>query len=257
MKNFTFKIAILFCLFCLPLCGYSQYAYSTVEQVTTPLITPGTVNCPVVRLLVVVGTTPIQCDSIVFFTTGTNNLYDIQNAKLWYSDSSTTFTLYQVSSTIVAPYVRLSFFPAANFYLNPGSNYFWLTYDIKPSAPACDTIDGASYFVYPIGMAPQVPIITNPAGYGLIAPCATGINDINVDNTATIFPNPITDKLNITVNNNALAEVTLSDIASRKILQQHFTKAITLNTSSLAKGLYFYEIRNNKGVIKQGKLVKQ
>ena len=46
------------------------------------------------------------------------------------------------------------------------------------------------------------------------------------------------------------------DIASRKLLQQKFTNAVSLNTEQLAKGVYLYEVRNKNGVIKKGKVVK-
>lgn len=73
----------------------------------------------------------------------------------------------------------------------------------------------------------------------------------------SIFPNPFTNKLNITTNNNQLSQVTIYDITSRKLLQQSFTNSITLNTEQLVKGIYIYEVRNKDAVIKKGKVVKE
>jgi len=40
-------------------------------------------------------------------------------------------------------------------------------------------------------------------------------------------------------------------------LQQAFTSSTELNTEQLADGIYFYEIRNSKGTLTTGKVVKQ
>ncbi|MEO5569903.1 MAG: T9SS type A sorting domain-containing protein [Bacteroidia bacterium] len=73
----------------------------------------------------------------------------------------------------------------------------------------------------------------------------------------SISPNPVTEKLNVNVNNNELSEIILYDITGRKLLQQKFLNSITLNTKQLAKGIYLYEVRNKNGVIKKGKVVKE
>ncbi len=76
-------------------------------------------------------------------------------------------------------------------------------------------------------------------------------------NNSLPFPNPFVDKLNITIMENESSEIILYDISSRKILQQKFTNTISLNTSQLANGLYIYEIRNNNGEVRKGKVIKQ
>ena len=87
----------------------------------------------------------------------------------------------------------------------------------------------------------------------------TSINDIPSGSLRElkIFPNPFSDNLNITTNDEELLEVNLYDILSRSVLQQKFTSSISLNTFQLAKGIYIYEVRNKNGVIKAGKVVKQ
>jgi len=86
---------------------------------------------------------------------------------------------------------------------------------------------------------------------------ALNINEQNQQKYFSLFPNPFSDQLNFTVNNNELSEIILYDIASRKLLHKKFTSAISLNTEQLAKGIYIYEVRNKNGVIKQGKVVKE
>ena len=63
--------------------------------------------------------------------------------------------------------------------------------------------------------------------------------------------------LNIQTSGNALVEIILYDIASRKLLQQKFNNSVSLDTEQLSKGIYLYELRNKNGVIKKGKVVKE
>ncbi len=75
--------------------------------------------------------------------------------------------------------------------------------------------------------------------------------------TITLYPNPATSTLVIKMNKEELAEVTLYDITSRKLLQQSFTGSTTLTIESLAKGIYLYEIKTKDGLLKNGKVVKE
>jgi type IX secretion system substrate protein len=84
----------------------------------------------------------------------------------------------------------------------------------------------------------------------------TGINEQSESNSINIFPNPIENKLSLTISNNELCEISLYDIASRKVMQKQFTNSVSLNTEQLAKGLYLYEVKSKSGVIKKGKIVK-
>ncbi|HLG02969.1 MAG TPA: T9SS type A sorting domain-containing protein [Bacteroidia bacterium] len=84
----------------------------------------------------------------------------------------------------------------------------------------------------------------------------TKINEVDNNLSFSIYPNPLTDILNIKLNNFTTAEIILYDIASRKLLQQQFTNFISLNTEHLAKGIYIYEVRDKNGVCKKGKVVK-
>ena len=72
----------------------------------------------------------------------------------------------------------------------------------------------------------------------------------------TVYPNPFNDKIEVANENNIQSEIILFDITSRKILQQKFTNAVSINTSQLAKGLYLYEVRDKNGLYKKGRVVK-
>ncbi len=77
-------------------------------------------------------------------------------------------------------------------------------------------------------------------------------DNVNVE----IYPNPVTDKINITAKRNERIEFVLYDVTGRRTIQQSFIKSTSLNTEQLAKGIYLYEVRNKNGVIKKGKVVK-
>lgn len=84
----------------------------------------------------------------------------------------------------------------------------------------------------------------------------TGINEYKNDEL-TIYPNPVTGTLTVVLDNNEISEIILYDSASGKLFQQKFINSVSLNTENLAKGIYFYEVRNKSGVIKKNKLVKE
>ena len=86
---------------------------------------------------------------------------------------------------------------------------------------------------------------------------AVGINQIIDDNgKPVIYPNPFSSRLNFETEKNEFSEVILYDIASRKLLQQTFTNSISINTEQLEKGIYIYEVRDKKGGVEKGKVVK-
>ena len=88
----------------------------------------------------------------------------------------------------------------------------------------------------------------------ILTPC-TGIEEQNLNSNIKIYPNPLSDILNIKAW--GFSEIILYDVAARKLLQQKFTNSTTVNTEQLAKGLYLYEVRNKNGLCKKGKVVKE
>ena len=84
-----------------------------------------------------------------------------------------------------------------------------------------------------------------------------GITNYNTENNIKVFPNPVTDKLNVQANNYEPTEIILYDLSSRRLLAQTFISATTINTEQLATGMYLYTIQNKNGIIKTGKVVKQ
>ena len=85
----------------------------------------------------------------------------------------------------------------------------------------------------------------------------TSISEEKLNQSTTISPNPFSDNITITTKTNQPLEITLYDLTSRALLKQTFTNTTTINASQLASGIYLYQVRNNKGIIKNGKVVKE
>ncbi len=102
---------------------------------------------------------------------------------------------------------------------------------------------------------------TTSYSFNTLFPCdyrlTTGINESENTFGLSLFPNPVTNKLTITIDNYEPTEIILYDLASRKLLQQTFINSTIINTEQLAKGMYLYEVRNRTGIIKNGKVIKE
>lgn len=84
-----------------------------------------------------------------------------------------------------------------------------------------------------------------------------GINDpIVSSNTIQISPNPFTNEITVSNTENEPCEITIYDITSRKMAQKKFSNTTTINTSQLGKGIYIYEVRNQKIILQKGKIIK-
>jgi len=131
-----------------------------------------------------------------------------------------------------------------------------------------DTINPTTLAIYPVQDAPFVNAlflnfvgdtisctVSNP-GYTRNILCATAVNEIKVEDNTSLFPNPFTDKLTISVGSNESIEITIYDLASRKLMQKELTNTITLDTRQFAKGIYVYELKNKNTVFKKGKVLK-
>lgn len=71
------------------------------------------------------------------------------------------------------------------------------------------------------------------------------------------FPNPFSNQITFTSSEKVPTTVSLYNSLGQPVLQQTFTNSTTINTEQLAHGMYFYRWRNDKGVLKTGKVVKQ
>lgn len=85
----------------------------------------------------------------------------------------------------------------------------------------------------------------------------TGVGNTSIENSISIFPNPFSNQLTFNLTDNEQTTVSLYDCVGRQVLQHTFTNSTTLNTDQLADGIYFYELHNDNGAVKNGKILKQ
>ncbi len=138
------------------------YVSSTVTQNTNSTYI-GSSNQPVIGLQVVTSgvTSPLLLTSISINTTGTTNLADITNAKIYYTGNTSTFSaIGQFGSTVATP--SASFDINGTQALATGINYFWLTYDMSVSAAGGNFIDGECTSIT-VGSV-CTPTVTAPSG---------------------------------------------------------------------------------------------
>lgn len=75
--------------------------------------------------------------------------------------------------------------------------------------------------------------------------------------TIKIYPNPFSTQLTFQISTNQQTTISVYNFLGQQVIQQTFTGSTAINTEQLANGIYFYELRNGKGIIKTGKIVKQ
>jgi hypothetical protein len=138
--------------------------------------------------------TALKLDSLLFNTNGTTNVLDIDDAKVYYTGGSNLYDTTYVSpfpatagtedypsrrygQTIAVPGTNLDFVngAASCFVLEYDTTYFWLAYDVKPTATGGNFVDadfrGAAVGGTP-GACPSpggtgVPVIPGPGGFSI------------------------------------------------------------------------------------------
>jgi hypothetical protein len=148
------------------------YSSSTVAQPNTQ----GTTDNDIVQVQVVVtGTcTPFSLTQLSFNTdggngTGTNNpLTNVSAARVYYTGTVNSFSPANLFGSLTSP--NGAFTLNGSQVLSAGTNYFWLVYDLKPTATPGDRLDAqCSSMVISGGVGTKVPTLLNPVGSRLIS----------------------------------------------------------------------------------------
>jgi hypothetical protein len=84
----------------------------------------------------------------------------------------------------------------------------------------------------------------------------TGIESIDNYSFYSLFPNPFSTQLNFQLSDSEQTTVTLYDFFGRQIMQQKVSNSAIIITEQLPSGIYIYELRNDKGTFKNGKIIK-
>ena len=127
----------------------------------------GATNNAVIQVQVVVtgSTSPFNVTNLALSTTGcTNPSTDLTNAKVFFTGGSNVFSsATQFGTTVVSPNGAYSATGAAT--LVEGTNYFWITYDIKATATLGNLLKGCCTQITGSGtMGVRTPTVTCPTG---------------------------------------------------------------------------------------------
>jgi len=158
---------------------------STTYQVSG-YVMPAETNAPVIALGIFTdgNNNPLVVNSITFTTTGTTNTADLTNAKVFYTTTPIFSNANQFGSTISNPSGTLNF--TGSQTLAVGNNYFWLAYDISPSATLYNVVDGTCTGFSTTEPNTYTPTITDPAGNLPIRAPLSGTYTINSANPTNV-----------------------------------------------------------------------
>lgn len=113
----------------------------TVSHPTAEVVLPGSENAIILKIEIET-TIDASATQINLNTNGTTDISDISNATLWYTGSSNIFDMNTSFGSVIAnPNGTLTF--TGDQPLTCGKNYFWLTYDIVPTATINNVVDAA------------------------------------------------------------------------------------------------------------------
>ncbi len=203
------------------------YTSCTTTQSNTSVVYQGSANQQVIGVEIVNGTggaSPITATSFTFQTTGTTSVTDISNAKLWTTRSGCNFAATtQLGTTIASPPASGTpfTFSGFTFTLAPGTNYFWITYDISPTAVVGNVIDAQCTSLI-AGGSSRTPTSTSPAGS---RPISDGF-------TSAVTTQPNTGVVGVSAANQLIVGVEVT-IAANTLSATSFTFNTTGSTNAL------------------------
>jgi len=84
------------------------------------------------------------------------------------------------------------------------------------------------------------------------------VTEIHETEMISVYPNPATDILSFSANNNfSVEKIWLYDVTGRLIIEESVNNDSNINISSFSPAIYFYEIQSTKGERVFGKFLKQ
>ncbi len=146
---------------------------STTTQTIFDDVTKGSVNNQVIGIEVVTNSNgslnPMTVGNINFSSIGTTNPNEITRARLFYTGLKPTFdTATAVGNSVTNVTSSFSINPSQQ--LLPGKNYFWLSYDISPTAVLDNKIDARCNYIT-VANIQRVPTIVSPFGSRPVGYC--------------------------------------------------------------------------------------
>jgi hypothetical protein len=147
-----------------------SYVSSTTTQTNLGTASIGGIDVEILGVQVVTAGSlnPQSVTSFTLNSNGTTNFSsDVTNVKVYYSGTSSTFS----TGTLFGSSANLSSPITGNQTLEPGTNYFWVTYDVSSIALIGNYLDAECTQLVLSGAGSQTPSITAPGGSRQINYC--------------------------------------------------------------------------------------
>ena len=163
-----------------------SYLSTTAAQLSSAAVASGSTNNQIIAVPVVTngGANPLSVTSLTFNTTGTTLAANITSAKVYYTGTTKSFSsATQFGTTVSSPSGSFTINGTQSITSTQGcsglndTSYFWLAYDISPTAATGNFVNAAVTSVT-VGGIPRTPaIITNPgAGRQILGPMSGNYN---------------------------------------------------------------------------------
>ncbi|MCF8365039.1 MAG: right-handed parallel beta-helix repeat-containing protein [Bacteroidales bacterium] len=216
------------------------YVSSTCTQ-NAAILTPGETNQMVIGIQIVTSgnTNPLEVNSFTLNASGTTNLADISNAKLFYTGNAGTFNTNNQFGSAVPVLTFSDFTIIGSQTLSEYVNYFWLCFDIAAGASIGNLAD-ASCVDISLGTQTYIPTITSPAG-------ATQIGQIAGMEYVDSYGVQISDDVNVGTINAPILQmpVITSGVANPLLVSQIRINVLgTTNLADIANARIFYTGNN-------------
>jgi hypothetical protein len=192
------------------------------------------------------------------------NVSDTNHSIGWYSTVTPDFDFNcfnQKGLSIIGPNNIFSdpSFTNPTLYIGSTTNigiYDWSLTRFSPCINKGDTI--LFPFQLPVDIAGFPRIAHNRIDMGAYEyQGPLSVNEMDGIYTYKVFPNPANGIVNFVLNNYNLFEINLYNMFARKILNQKFTGATSIDMKPFSRGIYFYEIIEQSRVIGKGKIVRE
>ncbi|MEL6810613.1 MAG: choice-of-anchor B family protein [Bacteroidota bacterium] len=106
-----------------------------------------------------------------------------------------------------------------------------------------------SWNVYPFFDSGHIVISDRVEGFLLVKAPTLGIEDITIDGTITLYPNPTSDQLTIVSESIPIQRVSITDISGKMIyVEENMSlQSKVVDLSEFAEGMYFVRVNNSEG----------
>ncbi|MFI5221393.1 MAG: BNR-repeat neuraminidase N-terminal domain-containing protein [Bacteroidia bacterium] len=162
----------------------------TCIQTFTNMISQGSANQRIMQIPVKVTgqISPMLVTNFSMTTIGTTSpTATLDSAKIFFTGSSSAFSTAVGFGAVASP--NGTFSVAGSQVLANGYNYFWLAYDIKPTATIGTTVD-ATCVTVTVGGTPRTPNVSSPAGSYQVAKIYNFDTATNQNFTTVVLSGP-------------------------------------------------------------------